>query len=657
MIYSLRTGVGLLGNNKYFEEFLQANREYGDVFDEVWFPTSYACPTFEKCEKITQDIIEAMELFKEYGIIPSIQVSRTIGHAPVKNDMGGIESLNISRMLSLNGELHTSRLCWNDENFRSYIRKAMRIYAKCKPVIAWVDDDLRIRRPRGQGTSLCFCDTCLAKFNKKYGYSLTFEDMQEVFTNNKKIRKEYIKFQTETLGEFAEVIARAFREVSPDTIMALQSGADITLATDANKACLEAMERVSGKAPCYRGGGGFYDDHTPELIINKALKVNYGVSRLPESVKIIASEIENLPFIAYGKTNDTPCIEAALFIAYGCNMASITLMNANEPLSYHKKMLKKLAQYKPYLKKVVAHNSDSKVGGVVLYQSERAAERTGEDGKEIWDNSVIYDAKKLTRMGIPFHCGEKGCAYLLVSSAVDALVEEDIEELLRRPVITDASAIEKLIARGYGDKLNLIVKPMPKEFVNGVNGRMTEHKVNENLTPTSYGPSYFYCKDKFYILEGNNIEVVTENYSYAHLGGEKIGPETAIVTTEYGAKWVVKARNLTSGCMNFAMRNQLVNMINYISDEKLPSYLATEEQVMVIPRIKDGKTVSVTLFNVSLGDYEDLELIVNNPANEKECTMVYPFEEDKKLPLEKYGDSFKVKIDSLERWRIKTILL
>ena len=44
-------------------------------------------------------------------------------------------------------------------------------------------------------------------------------------------------------------------------------------------------------------------------------------------------------------------------------------------------------------------------------------------------------------------------------------------------------------------------------------------------------------------------------------------------------------------------------MINYISEEKLPAYLATEEQVMVIPRIKDGKTVSVTLFNVSMGDY------------------------------------------------------
>ena len=32
-------------------------------------------------------------------------------------------------------------------------------------------------------------------------------------------------------------------------------------------------------------------------------------------------------------------------------------------------------------------------------------------------------------------------------------------------------------------------------------------------------------------------------------------------------------------------------------------------------------------------------------------------EKCKKIPLEKEGDSFTVKIDSLERWRIKTILL
>ncbi len=198
---------------------------------------------------------------------------------------------------------------------------------------------------------------------------------------------------------------------------------------------------------------------------------------------------------------------------------------------------------------------------------------------------------------------------------------------------------------------------MPEKFIYGVYGKMTDHKINDNLSMRTYTPSYYYCKDKFYALEGENMEVVMENYSLAHLGNEYVGVETAITTTAYGAKWAVKARNLCSASFNFTARNQFVNMINYISDEKLPAYLATEEQVMVIPRIKDGKTVSVTLFNVSMGDYEDLKIVINNPANEKECSVVYPFEEDKKIPLEKEGDSFTVKIDSLERWRIKTILL
>ncbi len=77
MIYSLRTGSSMLGNNEYFEELLKINRECGDVFDEVWFPTSYACPSIEKCKKITEDIKDGMEIFKKYGVTPSIQVSRT----------------------------------------------------------------------------------------------------------------------------------------------------------------------------------------------------------------------------------------------------------------------------------------------------------------------------------------------------------------------------------------------------------------------------------------------------------------------------------------------------------------------------------------------------------------------------------------------------
>ena len=655
MILSLRTGVTMTGDREYLEELIAELEKYGNVFDEVWIPTAYSCPSLENCKKITEDIKNALELFKSHGIVPSIQISRTMGHAPMKLDMEGIKDAK-HRILTILDDLSPGRYCHNDEGLRKYVYEACKIYAESKPEIVWIDDDVRIRRPTGGGNSLCFCEACLEKYNKRYGHNFTYESIKEPFTNDVEIRREYIKFQTETLGEFAGLIAKAFKEVSPDSVMALQTGADITLATDANAACLDEMYKISGKAPALRAGGGFYYDHIPELIVNKALKVNYAVSRVPDYVEMISSEVEDLPFLAYGKSNDTPCIEAALFIAYGCNMASITLMHAVEDMSFYAKLFKKLQNFKPYLEKVVERNGKSKNGGVVIYQSERAAERVGEDAKYIWDNSVIYNGVQLTRLGIPIHCGSKGTAYILASDAVDALVPQDIEELLRRPVITDGAAIEKLVKRGYGDRIGVSARMMPAEYKNGVYTRMTDHKVNEGLKKRNFFPNYYFCKDDAYIIESDNMEVVSEYYP--SLGGDSLGASTAVVKTSEGAKWAVKGIYLTGNIVTFSIRNQLVNLINYISDEKIPAYLGTEEQVMVIPRVdKNGKTVSVTLFNSSQGSYDDLELIINNPANEKECTLVSPYEEDKKCSLTRKGDSFSVKIDNLDNWRIKTILL
>ena len=657
MMLSLRTGNLMTGNKEYLKKLVEEICDSGKVFDEVWIPTSYGCPSLETCKKITEDMKAALEIFKNAGIVPSIQLSRTIGHSATKIDMSGLDGKKVNRVRSVHGKVYPGKLCLNSEDFKEYVYEACKIYAKCKPAIVWVDDDLRVRAPSGGGNSLCFCDDCIEKFNRLYNHAFTFETIKEPFVNDITIRKEYLEFMYDSLKNLTELICKGFNEVSPETVIALQSGADINLATDSNKMILSKMYETTGKKPGLRAGGGFYQDRRPEDLIRKALKVNYNISRAPEFVEMRNSEIENLPFIAYGKTNSTPCIEAALYFAFGCNMASVTLMNYSEDLSYHKKLFENLSVYKPYLEKVAMHNKGSVNGGICIYQSEKSTERVGEDSAEIWDNSTIYEAVELSRMGIPFHCAPKGCACLLTSPAVDALTEKDIEELLEKPVITDAKAIEKLIARGYGDKIGVKVRPVDECYVYGTYGKMTDHPVNDGISVRKYANTIYGCKDVQCLIEGENIEELTECWANEAAGNCKIGTECAIFTTSYGAKWGVKAINLTGGLLNFSTRTQILNIIKYISDGKVPAYLTSEEQVMVIPRINsEGKTVSVTLFNLSLGDYTNLELTVNNPLNEKECTILYPFEEDKKCTLTKKDEGYGLTIDSLERWRIKTII-
>ena len=64
----------------------------------------------------------------------------------------------------------------NGKNVTEYFKKVMALYAVAEPYRVWVDDDLRARnhKPVEYG---CFCDDCLAKFNEKYGYSFTREEL------------------------------------------------------------------------------------------------------------------------------------------------------------------------------------------------------------------------------------------------------------------------------------------------------------------------------------------------------------------------------------------------------------------------------------------------------------------------------------------------
>lgn len=406
------------------------------------------------------------------------------------------------------------------------------------------------------GKDLCFCDKCLDLFNKKYGYQYTRETIKDDFLyNSKKVRKEYIEFQIETLGNFARIIARAIHSVSPNTIVAMQNGGNTPLVNDSQKACLDAMKEETGLAPAFRAGGGFYDDHTPANMLDKAMQLHYINSRLPEYVKMRNSEIENIPDVAYGKSYECCCIEAALYIAYGCNMASITLKHPNESLSYYEGLFKKLNLYKPYLRKLVDSNKGTLNGGVCVYQPKKSHLNYMKHGSETaWNATSIWEAKNMMRHGIPFHAGPSGDVYLLSSKACDYLCDDDVEMLLNHPVITDAASIEKLISLGYGDKIRANVEKIDNKYLNVFYEKKLSHPINDNIHLENWCDSRYYGKDPKYIITGDDIEKVSEYCRY--LTDEVFGCAFAIVKTTYGAKWAVKGAHLCTVAVSHERRNQ-----------------------------------------------------------------------------------------------------
>lgn len=652
MLLSLRLGENDHKNSKYIDRLIETLKESGNAFDEVWIASSYGLLSIEQCRENTDKMKEAAEKFKKANIVASMQISRTIGHTNSIN-LEGVENLETDLITDINGIESAGIFCFNNQPFRNYIFESLKEYAKLEPYICWVDDDLRIRN-LGKSYALCFCKTCIAKYNRKYNHSYTRENLKNDFLHNEKIRKEYIDFQTDCLNEFCSIISNAFISVSPDTVMALQNGGNTSLATNAQRVCLDTMKSISGKNPAFRAGGGFYHDHNPYEMLTKAIQINFLNSRLPEYVKMRSCEIENLPFVAYGKSPECTPVEATLYMAYGCNMASVTLMFPFEPLSYHKEMCEKLSVYKPYLKMLAKTTENTKNGGVCVYQPVNShLANVSINCEKNWNATSIFEAVPLMRCGIPFNAEKSGDTYFLSSKACDYVTEEDMEILLKSPVVTDALSLEKLFDRGFSDKIFANVELLPDSLQSAVYEKISTHAVNNGLTLEHWHDSRWDSADKRYMITGNDIEVISDWYSYNP--NRKVGCAGAIVKTSYGAKWYVKGAHLCNDVISFERRNQLVNAINYISEKPISAYVGTPQQIVIVPRTdENGNTVSITLLNVSTTEYKDVEIVVNNPSSVM-STVTDPYTESVSLPLIKKGNSYSVKIESLKPWCTKTL--
>ena len=201
MLYSLRIGGTDHTRPQYIERLTKALCECGVVFDEVWLATNYGFLTSKKHGEFAKDMKACAEAFDKIGIKPSLQVSRTIGHAPeILTSYGteGLKGLDVPHVKYLSGDLFRGRFCWNNESFKKYTGEFLREYAKnigFVPAVIWVDDDVRIRPPYINGHSLCFCESCLDAYASVCGKRYSFEEMREEFLKSDELRHSYIDRQ------------------------------------------------------------------------------------------------------------------------------------------------------------------------------------------------------------------------------------------------------------------------------------------------------------------------------------------------------------------------------------------------------------------------------------------------------------------------------
>ncbi len=649
----------------YSQEVIDIIKRQKGSCDDVWFSTLYGYPDKEKHREAADRVKEVSKLYRDAGIGVSFQISNTIGHGEYmkSRDNGGIEKYGLEKLVGHDGTVADYCFCWRGKNFREYLVETTAFYAECQPDTVWLDDDFRgdNHSPVEYG---CFCDNCIAEFNKRYNSNFTRESLVNEMNYGDIIwRARYIDFLREGLAELAELITKAVKEISPNSGMALEYAHHCNYMGLDEKHTLDALKEASGIVPKTRPGGGCYSDKEPKRIFEKTMRLNSTNSVLPDYVVDKWAEIENLPDVTLGKSIGGTIMESTLHLAYGCNgLTYATMMTAHEDLSYHEKMLSEFSRMRPYWDKLGSVSENSVRGGVTIVHGEAPNMRkmSEDEGDFAWREIVHEIDITPMLMGMPIsHDRYEAPAYLLRYDMIDYLTDIDIEKLLTKPVLTDAATIDKLTNRGFGKHFPFSVKPVPAGAYREV---FSSHNVNKGYEDTFFIESSFFNSNMpRYTIENYGDDVEVLGYLHLNISKERVGT-TNIITDVYDnngkkiSKWAVFGYCVWNDVISSAKRNQILSAVDAISGG-LPARLISSEQVAVIPAVdKDNKTIAVTLASCSPGGTDDkLTLSVRNPYSNKISVESIRKGEFSQVTVTEDGDNLIISLPELLPYEIVTI--
>ena len=579
------------------DDLVGALKEYKGVFDEVWLCTEFetlSMPTHRASAKMMGD---ASRVLSELGIDVSFQ-GISIGHGD--NFESGADELrptDWTTIIDAFGNRTQMSHCPRQKAFLDYISEYYATYAKeCNPRVVWIDDDLRVTSHH-PARMLCFCDTCIAEFNKQYGYNWTTETLKTALDNNYgngELRQQWIAFSQESLALVAEAVAKGVHSVSPSSRVGIQQvnfHRELLEGRDWNKS-YAAIERVTGLEAASRPGNGFYDDDSPHGMIGKAYDMARQVRRLTPSVKEIAAEVEGYRHYATGKSPQGLCTESMLYLAMGVTQLSYAIIcSASEPMEwYADNYFRFLQRWRPMCEEYAAFNIGTEPGGVDAYISRRVVERNAPGWGWIATNAGDV-ATGISTLGVPL-CpdGNYPVALLIDAPSAYGMPVEELKKLL-----------------------------------------------NEGRVVLDFAAWNYACHI------GLNVELKAVDVADVELAG------AAFYEGSAGGKVAVIPAYTTN--ISNAERLAMTRAIDWASGGRLPVVMESMAQAVVVPRVdSEGALRSVAVLNTTISEQPATTLRLRGCSDAKRFVWHSVGERDRKLSYKHDGDDVIITIPSQHGW-------
>jgi hypothetical protein len=617
-----------------YRALLALLEKYQGATDEITFFTSFTHPPIpldemkRRCEILAKRIAQA----KALGYRSGINVLSTMGHHEenLPNSLSG----NYTPVTDIGGGVCRGTFCPSDPNLQAYVRQVYTYAAAANPDYIWVDDDVRLMGHMPLGLT-CFCDRCLAIFEKESGTKYTRETLRAALTGgdpkqSMAVRKAWLAHNRAVITRLLALVEQTVHGVKPGMPIGFMTGDRFFEGYDFD-GWAKALAGP-GHSPVYwRPGGGFYEDSSPSGLVGKSHDIGRQISFLPPSVLSIQSEIENFPYQRLKKSAHITVVEAASHMGAGCTGAAFNVLSGNnEPLDEFEPLVARIRQTRPFYDLMARYFGRSRpVGLFTAWNKDQAA--ASDMVNDPWSAlGHLGQGAQIMEMGLPAAYSPEGSVVTFLSpQSLAVMSKEEIFKVLSggRGRNSAALATPSSAGRSSGVYLDVatlnILNQMGFQELTGMSAEqphpvdcieeLTAHPLNGRFAGRQRD-----CRQSFYRVSGYvgyvlkkhdpKVETLARLVDY---GGKELSPcSMAVYQNKYGGRICVSGYYPWDHLHSLSKTAQMKAVMRWLSCDRLPAYVASYHKANVWVRKPNGGQIAIALVNASFDSAEGLDLAV-----------------------------------------------
>ena len=422
---TMRMTGGPLFLPEKMDAVIAVNRRYPGSCDEYWFAHG-AGATFAECRKTFEGYLRFVKPCQEAGIAVGTQQGVTLGHGSIHDHAGEVRPAELHAFSDDAWQVDASgkrleMFCPRSPEVLKYEEDYVELLCKTlNPVSLWLDDDLRMGGL--YKADACYCERCLAAFNRTQPKALSRADLvKRLRTGGGKdpVRRAWTDFSAESIALYGAAARRGADKAKSDLLIGYQS-VDSSLIKSGRDylPLLRAMAGDRGLRSAIRVGSGCYDERLGEMT-EKVLNVAREAERCRREGDLLAAvsyEQENYCREILHKSAEAAMTESSLALAAGCDALTEYRWDGDrdEPLADYAEFAALLSAWRPHLETQAEISRRTHLGGLARF--------VGSD----YDLTMRYSVADpldltLAAMGVPVTVRESGTRIRYV----DALTVEE----------------------------------------------------------------------------------------------------------------------------------------------------------------------------------------------------------------------------------------